>query len=356
MPYSYPSNIALPGTDAFEQATALNYKDPIVEEWNLTLERDLGKGVGLRASYDGNHSYNLPVQVDSDQVHPNTLGYSNPITQAVQPFPQLAYILTGTNQAFGNYQAGTISVHRRSSSFQFEASYTFTRNLSNAVGSVGGSSTFPTEYGNLISDYFHPGIDYGNVPFSRRNRVLITTLYELPFGKGRTFLNNSAVLDRIVGGWNLGGVLLFQTGPFMSVSTLNDPSGVGFNVFNSTGGRADTVAGVNPYQGKSLNQWINQAAFVDPANNIGRFGDSLSGAVVGPGTQAVSASLIKSVALTEHARVQFGAQVSNLFNHPNYAPPSQLTLGVPGFAQITAMQTAEGASPRAIQLTARFSF
>ncbi len=355
-PYSYPSNIAQPGTDEFEQATALNYKDPIVEEWNLTLERDLGKGVGIRVSYDGNHSYNLPVQVDTDQVHPNTLGFENPVTQAAQPFPQLAYILSGTNQAFGNYQAGTVSVHKRSSNFQFEASYTFTRNLSNAVGSVGGSSTFPTEYGNLISDYFHPGIDYGNVPFSRRDRVLITTLYQLPFGKGQTFLNNSPWMDRIVGGWNLGGVLLFQTGPFMSVSTLNDPSGVGFNVFNSTGGRADNVSGVNPYEDRSLNQWINPAAFANPANNIGRFGDSLSGAVVGPGTQAVSASLIKSVALTERMRVQFGAQVANLFNHANYAPPSQLTLGVPGFATITAMQTAEGASPRAIQLTARFSF
>jgi uncharacterized surface protein with fasciclin (FAS1) repeats len=355
-PYSYPSNIAQPGTDEFEQATALNYKDPIVEEWNLTLERDLGKGVGIRVSYDGNHSYNLPVQVDTDQVHPNTLGFENPVTQAAQPFPQLAYILSGTNQAFGNYQAGTVSVHKRSSNFQFEASYTFTRNLSNAVGSVGGSSTFPTEYGNLISDYFHPGIDYGNVPFSRRDRVLITTLYQLPFGKGQTFLNNSPWMDRIVGGWNLGGVLLFQTGPFMSVSTLNDPSGVGFNVFNSTGGRADDVSGVNPYEDRSLNQWINPAAFANPANNIGRFGDSLSGAVVGPGTQAVSASLIKSVALTERMRVQFGAQVANLFNHANYAPPSQLTLGVPGFATITAMQTAEGASPRAIQLTARFSF
>jgi hypothetical protein len=362
MPYSFPSNIALPGTDSFAQAAALNYKDPIVEEWNLTLERDLGKGIAVRASYDGNHSYNLPVEVDTDQVHPNTLGFTNPATQAAQPFPQLAYILSGTNQAFGNYNAGTISVHKRSSSLQFEGSYTFTRNLSNAVGSggipgsLGGTSAFPTEYGNLISDNFHPGIDYGNIPFNRRHRFLLTALYELPFGKGRTFLNNNPVLDRIVGGWSLGVVLLFQTGPFMSITTLNDPSGVGFNVFNGIGGRADTVPGMNPYQGQSINQWINPTAFVDPANNIGRFGDSLSGGVVGPGTQAVSASLLKSFALTERMRLQVGAQVANLFNHPNYAPPPNLTLDVPGFGAITSMQTAEGASPRAIQLTGRFTF
>jgi hypothetical protein len=55
-------------------------------------------------------------------------------------------------------------------------------------------------------------------------------------------------------------------------------------------------------------------------------------------------------------QVQFGAQVGNLFNHPNYAPPSQLTLSIPGYAAITAVQTGEGASPRVMQLTARLSF
>jgi hypothetical protein len=84
----------------------------------------------------------------------------------------------------------------------------------------------------------------------------------------------------------------------MSVSTLNDPLGVGFNQFNSTGGRADDVSGVNPYQDQSLNQWINPAAFVNPPNNLDR----------------------------THAG-QFGAQVGNLFNHANYAPPFQLTPG-----------------------------
>ena len=60
-PYSFPSNIAQPGTQFFDVATEIQFKDPIVEEWDLTLEQDLGKGVGLRVSYDGNHGYNVPV-------------------------------------------------------------------------------------------------------------------------------------------------------------------------------------------------------------------------------------------------------------------------------------------------------
>ena len=63
-----------------------------------------------------------------------------------------------------------------------------------------------------------PGIDYGNKPFSRRNRFLATFLYELPFGKGKTFSTANGVVDQIVGGWVLSGVALFQTGPFLSVA------------------------------------------------------------------------------------------------------------------------------------------
>ncbi|HTW63279.1 MAG TPA: hypothetical protein VME17_01630, partial [Bryobacteraceae bacterium] len=163
-------------------------------------------------------------------------------------------------------------------------------------------------------------------------------------------------VDRVVNGWELAGVLLFQTGPFMTVSQLNDPCGCGYNVFSSTGGRADTVPGVNPYAGQSIGQWINPAAFATPPNNIGRFGDASAGDVVGPGTEAVSMSLIKSVQIRESARAQVGVQVANLFNHPNFAAPQNLTLGVAGFGQLTALQSAEGAGPRQIQLTARITF
>ncbi len=364
-PYSFPSNIAQPGTQFFDVATEIKFKDPIVEEWDMTLEQDLGKGVGLRASYDGNHGYNIPVQIQGDQPPDNTLGFSNPTTQAAIPFPLMAYIAKQTNFGFANYQAGTISVKKRSANFQFEVSYTYTRDLSNVNGAPSApASAFATELGLVLSDPYHPGVDYGNVPFARRERVLSTFLYELPFGKGRTFLNSNSILNNVVGGWELSGVLLFQSGPFMSTAVTNDPSGDGYNTNGNAsglGGRADTVPGVSPYAGQSVHNWsssyyINQAAFVDPASNIGRFGDEGSGSIVGPGTQAVSLSLIKRFTIKERLRAELGMQVANAFNHPNYAPPSTLTLGVAGFGQLTSMQVAEGAGPRQIQLTGRITF
>jgi hypothetical protein len=76
---------------------------------------------------------------------------------------------------------------------------------------------------------------------------------------------------------------------------------------------------------------------------------------VGPGTQAVSVSLMKSISFAERVRFQVGAQAANLFNHPNYAPPNT-SFNTASFGTISNVQTAEGAGPRVIQGTARLTF
>jgi hypothetical protein len=371
MPYSFPSNIAQPGTQFFDLAVQVHYKDPIVEEWNLTLEQDLGKGVAFRASYDGNHAYNIPTAANQDQPPVNSAGFNSAATQAAIPFPLMAYIDTTSPLGFANYQSATFSIKKRSANLQFELSYAYTRDLSNVNGApVGSVSAFANELGDTLEDPYHPGLDYGNIPYIHRNRVLATFLYELPFGKGQAFLNNNGFLSQVVGGWELSGVALFQTGPFMSVAVTSDPSGTGFNDYGSLtgiGSRADTVPGVNPYAGQSINQWINPNAFADPCANcqtlpngvttaIGRFGDESSGSIVGPGTQAVSLSLLKRFTIKERIRTEIGLRVANAFNHANYAPPVNLTLGVAGFGQITSLQSAEGAGPRQLELTGRITF
>ena len=134
-----------------------------------------------------------------------------------------------------------------------------------------------------------------------------------------------------------------------------DPSGTGFPLIVGDG-RPDRVPGVSfKSANRTINNWLNPAALATPANNIGRFGNDSVGNIPGIGTEVVSGSLIKSVRIAEGIRLQIGAQVANLFNHVNLAQPStSLVTGT--YGTVSNVQTAEGAGPRAVQLTGRFTF
>jgi len=355
-PYPFPSNLAQPGQQTFYQSQAIHYQDPYVQQWNMTFERDLGKGVGLRLSYDGSHGSNLNRQAYTDEVPANTIGFAAAVKAGYQPFPQFALMESEINGGYANYQSATGSVNKRfSKGLQFQVSYTFARNLSSAQGY--NPTAFATEAGGIVQDPGNPGLDYGNVSFTRKSRFLATFLYDLPFGKGKMLVQNAnPVLDHVIGGWELSGYMLFQTGPWLTVTVpAADPSGTGF-VSNIGNGRADTVAGQSPLAtNPTIGQWLNPAAFAIPKNNIGRFGDDPLGEFAGPGTQSVSLSLMKAVQIRESMRLQFGGQAANLFNHPNYNPPNT-TLNTAPFGTIAGLQSAEGAGPRVLQLIGRFTF
>jgi hypothetical protein len=347
-PYAFPSNLAQPGTQVFDLSTVLHYKDPYVQQWNFTLERDLGFETGIRLSYDGSHGSNLGLIDNPDQVQPNTVGYA--AASASAPYPLFNQIVEGTNGGVSNYQSFTISANKRfSRGLQFQVSYNLAKNLSD----VGGydPTSFAGAGGGTVTNTYDPYLDYGNVAFTRRQRFQTTFLYELPFNH-----TGSKILNQVVGGWELAGVMLFQTGPFLTVLANGaDPSGTNFvNLIGN--GRADIVAGVpTAAPNQSIQDWVNPAAFVIPANNIGRFGDSPVGSVIGPGTQAVSLSLFRSFKIMEKAQFRLGMAAANALNHPNYGVPS-LTLGTSTFGVISSLQSAEGTGPRAIQLSGRLTF
>ena len=347
-PYPFPSNLAQPGTQNFELAGALHYKDPYVQQWNFTIERDLGFQTGLRVSYDGSHGTDLGLTINSDEVPANTTGFA--VASKSAPYPLFSYIASEVNGGRSNYQALTVSVNKRmSKGLQFQSTYNLAKNLSNGAGY--NPTGFASEGGGTVTDQYNVGLDYGNVAFTRRHRFLTTALYELPFGH-----TSNKVVNQLAGGWELAGVLLFQTGPFLTVLANGaDPAGTNFpNLVGN--GRADIVSGTSLYPAnRSISQWINPAAFAIPANNIGRYGNSPVGSVVGPGTQAVSLSLFRTFSFTERVRLRLGMAAANAFNHPNYSTPG-LTLGTASFGTITSLQSAEGAGPRSIQLSGRVTF
>ena len=228
---STPSPARCTGTAGFYYAFPIHYKDPSVQQWNLTFEQDLGHSIGMRLSYTGSHGQNLEAMVDLNQVPANTIGYNNtdpapPASGACisddgsliadhRPYPCWSIIQSVTNAAESNYNSGTVEISRHSGkALTFDASYTFTRDLSNAGGAT--PSAFAVAGGTFLTDRFNPGLDYGNVIYDREHRFLATYLYDLPFGHGQRWLSSGSALNRFVGDWQLGGVTILQSGPFLT--------------------------------------------------------------------------------------------------------------------------------------------
>ena len=347
-PYPFPSNLAQPGSQVFDLSNVLHYQDPYVTQWNFTIERDLGFQTGIRLSYDGSRGSHLGLTDNPDEVPANTVGFATASKSA--PFPLFNQIIEENNGGVSNYNAFTVTVNKRlSRGLQFQASYNFAKNLSDEGGYAPGG--FAGSGGGQTTNFFNPRLDYGNVAYTRRQRFQTTFLYESPFSHtGNRFVNQAA------GGWELAGVLMFQTGPFLTVLANGaDPSGTNFvNLIGN--GRADIISGTSTIPAnQSIAQWINPAAYAIPANNIGRFGDSPVGSLIGPGTQAVSLSIFRTFSIYERAKLRIGMAASNAFNHPNYGSPG-LTLGTSTFGVISTLQSAEGAGPRALQLSGRITF
>ena len=350
----FPANLAQPGIQSFQLSADVNYRDPYVQQWSMTVERDLGLNTGLRVSYDGNHGSNLGYTKNLAQVPANTIGFA--AAKASSPYPVWNGISQETTGARSNYSALTVAANKRMShGLQYAVSYTLAKNLSNGQGF--NPTAFATQAGGTSTDSYNINLDYGDVAFTHRQRLLATFLYELPIGKkGMLWKTKSKLMDSIVGGWQLSGVFLAQTGPFMTVIAPGaDPAGNNFP--NVTGnGRADRVPGVSTIpDNQGITNWINKAAYVIPKNNIGRPGNSPVGSAVGPGTQALSLSLFKSVPITERVNFQIGGAASNALNHPNYTIPN-LNYNTAPFGTISNVQTQESGGPRSMQLTARLLF
>ncbi len=355
-PSPFPAARATPGAASFYYAFPIHYKDPSVQQWNLTYERDLGRSTGLRISYTGSHGSNLELMEDLNQVHSSTTDYS--VSGPNRPYPDWQVLQSVYNAAISNYNSLSTVVERQlSNGLEFQSSYVYTRDISNEGGAA--PSSLVGAGGNFLTDRFSPGLDYGNVIYDRRHRFLTTGLYNLPFGRNKTFFGTgNRFVEGLVSGWQVGGVLLWQSGPFLTpFEQSDDPAGT--NMINVVGlTRPDRVSNVPLYARGNVNGnpvFLNAAAFALPGSDIGRFGNSTVGSVVGPGTVSLSSSVIKGVNLTESTKLQLGISAANLFNHRNYAPPN-MQVDTSSYGQSSELQSAEGTGPRNVQITARISF
>ena len=327
------TGIAPYGSAYFGTANSVDWKEPYSLQWNLSLERNLGRGTGVRMTYIGMRTTNLVWAPDDNQSLPSTIPYSEqPLSS--RPYPNWGVVNTRANGATASYNAAQIEVtHRVGGGLALDSTYTWTRSLADNQGAGNAGSLCGETACNRSEDFYDRRGEKGNTFAPYTHDWVTTVVYQLPVGRGKRFANtNSKILNGVIGGWQTNNVFTFHTGPFLTpYFTSGDPSGSGSGIIGRAQ-RPDRVGPFNPAQ-KTAGEWIMGSGFACPGGScsigeggstpppIGRFGDSGVGILTGPGTIDWDAGIAKSFNLTERAKLRFEFSFVNVMNHLNLGNP-----------------------------------
>lgn len=362
----YGTSTPLPYTSPNGNPAALNgqnvgyspFHAPIqkIYEWNASLQRELFPNVVAQLSYVGSHGWNLPVSSDINGVPANKL---SPNDTTSRPYPLFGNISSSTASLDGisNYNSLQAEITKRvSSGLSFSFNYVWSHFLDDE-----DSAGWCCQAG--VSDYQIPNdsaANYSNANFDVRHALKGYAVYQLPFGKGQRFVNSNALLDAVIGGWQMSGSLTLLSGNPFTVkadgTTYNQASG------SSQFPNWNPSVSSKP-QSRSFNEWFNPAAFTKPAN--GTYGNVRRNSLYGPGLAKVNLSGSKFFNLPwENVKFQIRIDAYNAFNHTSWGDPGggDVTLASsPGLGQaytgpINQQITSSAVSGRTVQLGGRLSF
>jgi hypothetical protein len=353
-PNTAPASVGVTyGGGGLDQGVDPHFRDPQSNQWSLTVERELSANNSLRVSYVGMHTYRLSITEDLNQLAASTTPYN----AATTPYSNWSTLYSTFNAGKSNYDALEVeATHRMAKGLYYDASYTWAKNLADNQGDTPSGYAGEVNYGIPIADRFHIANDYGNEEGTRRHRLLVSGVYELPAGQGRRFLNHRSFVSSLVGGWNLNTIALLETGPWLtpSISPSLDQSNT--NVVNRGAFARPNQVSTHFYTHQSRTQYFNPAAFALPAINQGTFGTAGVGILQGPGTDTLSLGLAKVLPLTERVSLRFESTFTNVLNHTNFAPPATQLDNSTTFGQLTTPTAAENAGNRTGQLALRLDF
>jgi hypothetical protein len=349
------------GGGGLDQGVDPNFRDPQSNQWNLTVEREITASTVLRASYVGMHSYRLNMTEDLNQIPASTTPYDTGATAGVYvdsraPYQNWATLLSTFNAGEDNYRAFVLEATRRMSrGLYFDANYTFAHNEADNQGDAPSGFAGEVNYGSAITDRFHIKQDLGNVEGTRRHRMLVSGVYQLPFGAGRTLMNSNGIMNAFLGGWDLTSIALVETGPWLTptISSSSDQSNTNAEG-RGTVVRPDVVSN-NFYAGQSRAHFFNLNAFAATPVDAGRIGNAGVGILQGPGTSTVSLGVAKQFHIYEKLNGRFETTFTNVLNHTNFAPPAT-AIDNSQFGALIGPQTAENAGNRTGQAALRFDF
>ena len=351
---------------------------PYAGQWNLTIQRQAWQGIAVEAAYAGSRGVHLPRGAWQRNALPSqylSLGTSlndqvpNPFfglvtvgnlsqpsvarQQLLLPFPQY----TGVNELgayLGNssYHSLQVKVEKRfPEGGTVLAAYTFSKNIGDVESltswldtGVGGSSL--QDPNNLRNEKALSGFD-------SRRRLTLSYVLDLPIGKGKRFLNGGPrIAQKLVSNWSMSGTSTFQDGFPLALTATGVATGSGLGL------RPNVVPNCDPRVSGSaqskLEGWFNRNCFTVPQafsfGNEARTNSRLRG----HGIANYNVSLAKSTEITERFKLEFRAEIFNLFNRVQFAQPN-LTITTAA-NPTTGFTTAQLNQPRLIQLGMRLRF
>lgn len=314
------------------------YFTPTLYEWSFGLDSQIAQNWALELNYMGNRGVYLPtLYLLGNQAKPG-LGNIGPR----RVYPDLGPLTYTAYSSKSRYNALTARVTKRfSSGLSALVSYTYAASFDQEGGDT-DFSALPQDYSNLAANYALSTFD---VP----QRLVISPIWELPFGNGKHFLNQKGVVNALAGGWELSAIVTFQSGLPFTVGSPQDFSNSG-----SISPRPDrTCNGAGP---QTVVEYFNTSCFSTMALSTAfasgnpRFGNSGRDILFGPGLNDWDVSLMKKTQITERMALEFRAQFFNLFNRPNFGNPGT-TVNASNYGVITG-----AGSPRDIQFGLKLEF
>jgi hypothetical protein len=302
----------------------LNAPQGYMQQWHLGIQKQFGGSWVAEASYVGSAGTHLLFPRDLNQVPEADLGPGD--LQLLRPYPQYQAITTYFNDASSNYNALQLQLARRfSSGLTVLANYTYSKSLDNC------SLDITTGSGCEYQDAATPAATYAPSQFDQTHRLVVSGVYDLPFGYGRAHLNRRGVADGFLGGWTTSEIFTANTGfPFTVFASTPNPALSGNQFANITG---------SPYlPNPTVAEWFNTSAFSNPSTYT--FGNSSRDLLRGPGFWDFDFTVAKQfpipIGREDRTHLQFRVDFFNLFNHPNFAQPNA-TVGSAAFGTITAL-------------------
>jgi hypothetical protein len=301
------------------------YVAPLVNQWNLSLQKQLPANTVLEIGYVGNSSYGLWGSHPGNQ--PFTPGPGGVATRRAFGAYTVAPITDYGPWSRGHYEGLIARVEKRMSrGLYFLTSFTWGRviDLSSGVN-LDGCSYCGVQEGiqNAYNLAGQRGPGDSNIP----RRLVASVTWDLPFGKDRRYVHGGPAAQ-ILGGWQASGIWTTQDGAPFTLNLSFDNANVGNNSWPN---RVCNGRLANP----TVQRWFDQSCFVTPPAYT--YGNAGRNELYGPGVNNVDFAIHRffPIPIRESMKLEFRGELFNFFNHPEFSMPS-VTLNLPQTGQITA--------------------